>query len=216
MVEDIGPFGKLAGPHHSIEPVVVNEVIIDVVDLARALARVVAETDMVTSLSASSSIREIVDLPAPEGDERTIRRPRRWRGGWSMAALASGEPWPSSDGMVRCTKKPLKWCGAMFIVQCSIFEGRVEMTNETETKLRPPRKPRPRLPRQLPTRSRRSPGERQGRQACARYECAPREAQLPKTPRRLRLGARRASTPYRRLVPPPARPPARPSKGSKP
>ena len=34
-------------------------------------------------LSASSSIREIVDLPAPDGEERTIRRPRRWRVGWS-------------------------------------------------------------------------------------------------------------------------------------
>src|SRR5689334_1173901 len=76
--------------------------------------------------SDSSSIREIVVFPAPDGEERTIRSPRRRRPGGSlpgsMAALASGEPWPSSDGMVRRTKTALKCCDATYIVQCSKFE----------------------------------------------------------------------------------------------
>ncbi len=76
--------------------------------------------------SDSRSMREMVVLPAPDGEERTIRRPRRRRVGgsseWSMAALASGEPWPSSDGMVRRTKTALKLCGAPLIVQCSKTE----------------------------------------------------------------------------------------------
>ena len=84
--------------------------------------RVVAETEIVTSSSASSNIRAIVDLPAPDGDESTMRRPRRWRVGWSMAVLASGEPCTSSDEMVHCTKKLLKWCGAMHIVHCNNSE----------------------------------------------------------------------------------------------
>src|SRR5437868_1922187 len=91
--------------------------------LSRRLGRVVADTDMVTSLSASSNILAMVDLPAPEGDESTIRSPRRWRVGWSMAALASGEPCPSSDRMVQRTKKVLKCCGAIHIVHCNKFGG---------------------------------------------------------------------------------------------
>ena len=38
-----------------------------------------------------------------------------------MTALASGEPWPSSGGMLHCTKFLLKWCAAMHIVHCNIF-----------------------------------------------------------------------------------------------
>ena len=52
-----------------------------------------AEIDMPIIGSASSSILEMVVLPAPDGEERTIRRPRRPRfagvGVRSMAALAS-------------------------------------------------------------------------------------------------------------------------------
>jgi hypothetical protein len=40
-----------------------------------------------------------------------------------MAVLASGELCASSDGMVQRTKKLLKWCGAMHIVQCNKFGG---------------------------------------------------------------------------------------------
>ena len=39
--------------------------------------------------------------------------------GLSMAALASGEPWPSSGGMMHCTKFLLKWCAAALIVHCN-------------------------------------------------------------------------------------------------
>ena len=93
------------------------------------LGRVVAEMDMVTSLSDSSNIRAMVDLPAPEGDDSTIRRPRRWRlpveetgSAGSMTVLASVKPFASSDGMVQCTKKPLKCCDAPYIVQCNKLE----------------------------------------------------------------------------------------------
>ena len=71
-----------------------------------------ADTDMVISGSASRSILEIVVLPAPEGEESTISRPRRRRVGWSdeasMAVLASGEPWPSSGRVTHCTKITLE------------------------------------------------------------------------------------------------------------
>jgi len=69
----------------------------------------------------------MVDFPAPDGEERTIKRPRRWRVGWSMTALASGKPCPSSDRMVHRTKKLLKWCNATYIVHCNKFEK--ERTN---------------------------------------------------------------------------------------
>jgi phasin family protein len=52
-----------------------------------------------------------------------------------MAALASGEPWPSSDQMVQRTKMHLKWCGAMHIVQCNIFEHSEEIQMADETKV---------------------------------------------------------------------------------
>src|SRR6478736_2819312 len=96
------------------------------------MGRVVALTDIVILSSASRSIRLIVDFPAPEGEESTIKRPRRWRVGWSMTALASGKACPSSDGMVHCTKKLLKWCGAPYIVQCNKFEEELQMANETK------------------------------------------------------------------------------------
>src|SRR5947209_15573846 len=74
----------------------------------------------------------MVDLPAPEGDESTISRPRRRRVGWSMTTLASGKPWPSSDEMLRRTRKTLKCCGAPYIVQCNIFRGMIQMVDETK------------------------------------------------------------------------------------
>src|SRR3982751_6381952 len=93
------------------------------------------ETYILISASASRSIREMVVLPAPEGEERTISKPRRRRG-WvsrrpSMAILASVEPCTSSDGMLHRTKKVLKWCGAMHIVQCNNLKEN-EMANETQ------------------------------------------------------------------------------------
>src|SRR3954463_5125323 len=86
--------------------------------------------------SASKSNRLIVDLPAPDGDERTISSPRRWRVGWSMSALASAEPCASSDRMVQCTRNLLKCCGAPYIVQCNKFRGMMIMAvdNNVEAK----------------------------------------------------------------------------------
>src|SRR4051794_29648339 len=93
---------------------------------------------MVTSLSAFSNIREIVDLPAPEGDDRTIRRPRRCRFGCSsdeasMTVLASGRAWPSSGGLMRCTRFPLEMVRRS--TYCAVqhnFKGTISMTDETK------------------------------------------------------------------------------------
>src|SRR6185369_8626359 len=113
------------------------------------MGRVVALTDIVMLSSASRSIRLMVDLPAPEGDDSTIRRPRRRRVEVSMSALASGEPWPSSGGLMHCTKIPLKLCGAMHIVHCNITEGMISWQTKRRLKLRQLLRLRPRLLRLL-------------------------------------------------------------------
>jgi hypothetical protein len=51
-------------------------------------------------------MREIVVLPAPDGEERTISSPRRWRevaslGVGSMTVLASGEAHSSRNGAAK-------------------------------------------------------------------------------------------------------------------
>ena len=63
----------------------------ETVGLHAALGRVVAETDMATPSSASRSIRAMVDLPAPEGLDRTKRRPRRWKA-LAISMRATGLP----------------------------------------------------------------------------------------------------------------------------
>jgi len=77
VVEDIGPLGELVGLDQPLELGGVDEMIIDAVDFPGRFGRVVALIDIVMLSSASSSSRLIVDLPAPEGDERTTKRPRR-------------------------------------------------------------------------------------------------------------------------------------------
>jgi phasin family protein len=49
-----------------------------------------------------------------------------------MSALASGEAWPSSGELLQRTIFDLKWCGAMFIVQCNKFGGNARMADETQ------------------------------------------------------------------------------------
>jgi phasin family protein len=49
-----------------------------------------------------------------------------------MAALASGEAWPSSGELLQRTKMLLKCCSAMRIVHCNIFEGTIHMADETK------------------------------------------------------------------------------------
>ena len=71
-------------------------------------------------------------MPAPDGDESTIRSSRRSRVRWSMAALASAEPWPSSDRMLQRTKIPLKWCAAPYIVHCNTKLEEYSMADETK------------------------------------------------------------------------------------
>ena len=131
IVEHRRPFDELAGVDQAVELGVVDEMIVDVVALARAASgRVVALIDMVIFGSASSSMRLIVDLPAPDGEERTISRPRRRRSGRSvsgrsMAAIALAAPSASSahDLCCNCTKILEIVCGAL-IVHCSIKEIR--------------------------------------------------------------------------------------------
>jgi len=41
------------------------------------MGRVVADTDIVKSSCFANNAREIVDLPAPDGDDKTSIRPRR-------------------------------------------------------------------------------------------------------------------------------------------
>src|SRR5687768_4921255 len=71
---------------------------------------------MVMVGSSSISIRLMVDLPAPEGEESTISRPRRVRCDWSMRALAIGR---ASASMLHVRTKHLKSCAAHYIVQCN-------------------------------------------------------------------------------------------------
>jgi phasin family protein len=52
-----------------------------------------------------------------------------------MAVLASGEAWPSSGGLLHCTKLRLKWCAATLIVHCNITtttRGIFHMADETK------------------------------------------------------------------------------------
>ena len=49
----------------------------------------VADTDMDRSGSAASNLRAIVDLPAPEGEDRTNRTPRRLKSGMSAGMVSA-------------------------------------------------------------------------------------------------------------------------------
>jgi hypothetical protein len=49
----------------------------------------VTETDIAISGSAASSIRAIVDFPAPDGEDRTNRTPRRASFEKGMPAIAA-------------------------------------------------------------------------------------------------------------------------------
>ena len=75
------PFDELARGDQSVELGPVDEMIIGAFGFAGALRARRGDTDIVISRSASSSMREMVVLPAPDGEERTIRSPRRWRVG---------------------------------------------------------------------------------------------------------------------------------------
>ena len=67
MAEDVRPFDELVGRRSAVEFRIVDEMIVHPVDLARPLGPVVAEIDIVTSLSAASNIREIVDFAGARG-----------------------------------------------------------------------------------------------------------------------------------------------------
>ena len=182
------------------------------------------EIDIVTSVSASSNIRAIVDLPAPDGDERTISRPRRRRAidrvGWSMAALASGEPWPSSGGLLQCTNLALKWCGAMLIVHCNIFKRNIEAwQTKPRSRLRPLPQLPPRSPRRSPTpprrSSRRAPktAKRARATTARRAKRQGRRRDGDRSPRRVARPRRKTRTAARKAA---RRLPARPRKGLRP
>ena len=70
-------------------------------ETAKLASKRAALTDMVMLLSLSMSIRLMVVLPAPDGEERTTRRPRRRRAsvglvGSAIGALALPRPLPST------------------------------------------------------------------------------------------------------------------------
>src|SRR6476469_2942666 len=100
---------------------------------------------MVILESASRSMRLIVDLPAPDGEERTMRRPRRRKLVFgSMTALAPARAAPSSASdpfhcaMHKNLLKPMPQC---IMLHCSIKEFHVvdEVKNESkiETAVKP-------------------------------------------------------------------------------
>src|SRR3546814_1279220 len=66
------------------------------------MGRVVADMDMQIWPSAFSSFRAIVDFPAPEGEERTNRRPRRAGGSVNAMAATDSTPWERSRGAYSC------------------------------------------------------------------------------------------------------------------
>ena len=128
IAEDVRPFDEFAGGDHPVELGVVDEVIVDVVDFARAhraRRRRNRHGDVVVGLEQHARDRRFAGAGRRGEDDQQAAALRRdgWSGEASMAALASGEPWPSSGRMLQCTKFLLKWCGAMHIVQCNIFGG---------------------------------------------------------------------------------------------